>query len=73
MAGWDEFDRQPGERSAAELKRVVRYQQWVIGLVLAQLALWAWCGEHGFDLRAVVRRVEQPAAVGEQLVKVTSS
>src|SRR5262245_38177448 len=42
--GWDEFDRRPGERSSEELKRIVRYQRWLIGLVLAQLALWAWMG-----------------------------
>ena len=41
---WDEFDRAPGERSSEELKRIVRYQRWLIGLVLAQLALWAWWG-----------------------------
>lgn len=43
-AEWDEFDRPEGERSSEELKRIVRYQRWLIGLVLAQLALWAWMG-----------------------------
>jgi hypothetical protein len=41
---WDEFDRPAGERSSEELKRIVRYQRWLIGLVLAQLALWMWWG-----------------------------
>jgi hypothetical protein len=40
MAEWDDFDRPPGERSAAALKRLVRYQRWLLAVVLAQLALW---------------------------------
>ncbi len=39
MAADDEFGR-PGERSADELKRIIRYQRWLIAVVLAQLALW---------------------------------
>ncbi|MBN9122447.1 MAG: hypothetical protein J0I06_25440 [Planctomycetes bacterium] len=41
MAGWDEFDRPAGERSPDELKRIVRYQRWLVAVVLAQLVLWA--------------------------------
>lgn len=37
---WDEFDRPGAERSADGLKRIVRYQRWLIAVVLAQLALW---------------------------------
>jgi hypothetical protein len=40
MAAWDEFDRPAGERSADDLRRIVRYQRWLIAVVLAQLALW---------------------------------
>ena len=40
MAAWDEFDRPGAERSADGLKRIVRYQRWLIAVVLAQLALW---------------------------------
>ncbi len=43
MAEWDEYERpgaQPAERSADELRRIVRYQRWLIAVVLAQLALW---------------------------------
>jgi len=40
MAAWDEVDRRGGERSADELRRIVRYQRWLIAVVLAQLALW---------------------------------
>jgi hypothetical protein len=40
MAGWDEYDRPGAERSAEELKRIVRYQRWLIAVVLGQLALW---------------------------------
>lgn len=43
-AEWDEFDRSSGGRSPEELKRLVRYQQWVIRLVLAQLVLWVCWG-----------------------------
>lgn len=38
---WDEPDRAAGERSAEELRRIVRYQRWLVAVVLAQLALWA--------------------------------
>jgi hypothetical protein len=37
---WDEGTDRPGERSAEELKRIIRYQRWLIAVVLAQLALW---------------------------------
>jgi hypothetical protein len=37
-AGWDESDR--AERSADELKRIARYQRWVIAMLLMQLAVW---------------------------------
>ncbi len=37
---WDEFDRRDAGRSPDELKRIVRYQRWLIAVVLAQLALW---------------------------------
>ena len=40
MAGWDESDRPGAERPADALKRIVRYQRWLIAVVLAQLALW---------------------------------
>jgi uncharacterized membrane protein len=40
MAAWEDFDRPVGERSADELKRIVRYQRWLLAVVLAQLALW---------------------------------
>ncbi len=36
----DEFDRPSFERPVAELKRVARYQRWLIAVVLAQLTLW---------------------------------
>jgi hypothetical protein len=39
MVAEDEFG-QPDERSADELKRIIRYQRWLIAVVLAQLALW---------------------------------
>lgn len=35
----DEFGR-PEERSAEGLRRIARYQRWLIAVVLAQLALW---------------------------------
>ena len=37
---WDEFDRPGAERTPDELRRIVRYQRWLIAVVLAQLALW---------------------------------
>ena len=40
MTAWDEHNRPGAERSADELKRIVRYQRWLIAVVLAQLALW---------------------------------
>ncbi len=40
MAAWDEPDRPGAERSADALRRIVRYQRWLIAVVLAQLALW---------------------------------
>ncbi len=36
----DEFDRPSYERPVEELKRIARYQRWLIAVVLAQLALW---------------------------------
>lgn len=36
----DEFDRPTYERPIEELKRIARYQRWLIAVVLAQLALW---------------------------------
>jgi ABC-type spermidine/putrescine transport system permease subunit II len=39
MAVYDDFDA-PAERSTEELKRIARYQSWLIAVVLAQLALW---------------------------------
>lgn len=35
----DEFG--PPERSVEALKRIARYQRWLVAVVLAQLALWA--------------------------------
>ena len=40
MAAWDEFDRPEGGRTAEELRRIVRYQRWLVAVVLGQLALW---------------------------------
>lgn len=40
MTGWDDADRRDTERSADELRRIVRYQRWLIAVVLAQLTLW---------------------------------
>jgi hypothetical protein len=40
MAAWDESDRPGATRSADELRRIVRYQRWLIAVVLGQLALW---------------------------------
>jgi hypothetical protein len=37
---WEDFDRPGHERSADELRRVARYQRWLIAVVLAQLVLW---------------------------------
>lgn len=37
-ADGDEFG--PAERSVDDLKRIARYQRWLIAVVLAQLALW---------------------------------
>lgn len=34
------FDDEPDERPPDALKRIVRYQRWLIAVVLAQLALW---------------------------------
>ena len=39
MTAWED-DRPGGERSAEELKRIVRYQRWLTAVVLAQLTLW---------------------------------
>ena len=40
MPAWEDFDRPGSERSADSLRRIVRYQRWLIAVVLAQLALW---------------------------------
>lgn len=40
MAVWDDEFGRPGERSPDSLRRIVRYQRWLIAVVLAQLALW---------------------------------
>lgn len=43
MSRDDEFNQpfsRPGERDAGGLRRIVRYQRWLIAVVLAQLALW---------------------------------
>jgi hypothetical protein len=55
MAAWDEFDRPGAERSAAELRRIVRYQRWLIAVVLAQLGLWL-----GFIVLLVLGRGRGP-------------
>jgi hypothetical protein len=55
MAGWDEFDRPGAQRSADELRRIVRYQRWLIAVVLAQLALWG-----GFLVLTVLSRGRGP-------------
>jgi hypothetical protein len=39
---WEEFERSAGGRSADGLRRIIRYQKWLIFVVLAQLALWAF-------------------------------
>lgn len=39
-AAWEDFDRPGVERSADSLRRIVRYQRWLIAVVLAQLVLW---------------------------------
>lgn len=40
MAAWEDFDRPDAERAPDSLRRIVRYQRWLIAVVLAQLALW---------------------------------
>src|SRR5437879_1154439 len=40
MAAWDDSDQADGKRSPDALRRIVRYQRWLIAVVLAQLALW---------------------------------
>ncbi len=40
MAAWDESDRQGAGRSPEQLRRIIRYQRWLIAVVLGQLALW---------------------------------
>jgi hypothetical protein len=37
---WDDAGRPAGERSGEDLKRIARYQRWLVAVVLAQLALW---------------------------------
>ena len=55
MAAWDEFDRPSYERPIEGLKRVARYQRWLIAVVLAQLALWA-----GFIALTILGRGREP-------------
>jgi len=33
----------PGRRPAEELRRLARYQRWVMGVMLAEIALWVGC------------------------------
>jgi hypothetical protein len=40
MATWEDSDRPGAERSLDSLRRIARYQRWLIAVVLAQLALW---------------------------------
>ncbi len=40
METWDDFEPPRGQRSPEELKRIIRYQRWLIAVVLAQLVLW---------------------------------
>jgi hypothetical protein len=40
MTAWNDEFGQPNERSADELRRIIRYQRWLIAVVLGQLALW---------------------------------
>jgi hypothetical protein len=40
MTEWDDFDGPDDGRAAERLKRLVRYQRWLVAVVLAQLALW---------------------------------
>lgn len=35
-----EFDDDLPRRPAAELRRIARYQRWIVAVVLAQIALW---------------------------------
>jgi hypothetical protein len=37
---WEDFERPGGERSADELRRIIRYQRWLIAVVLGQLVVW---------------------------------
>lgn len=40
MPAFDDETGPPRERSADELRRIARYQRWLIAVVLAQLVLW---------------------------------
>lgn len=40
MASFDDEFGRPTERSPDQLRRIVRYQRWLIAVVLAQLMLW---------------------------------
>jgi hypothetical protein len=37
---WEDFDRPGHERAADGLRRVARYQRWMIAVVLGQLVVW---------------------------------
>jgi hypothetical protein len=40
VAEFDEYDRPGGGRPADQLRRIARYQRWLIAVVLGQLVLW---------------------------------
>jgi hypothetical protein len=40
MGAWEDADHSGSERPVDGLKRIIRYQRWVIAVVLGQLALW---------------------------------
>jgi hypothetical protein len=40
MATAEDFEAPRGDRSAAELERIIRYQRWLIAVVLMQLTVW---------------------------------
>ncbi len=40
MTAWEDFDRPGHERPVEELRRIARYQRWLVAVVLGQLVLW---------------------------------
>ncbi len=52
-------DDHPPRRPADELRRIVRYQRWIVAVVLAQIALWL-----GFVLLSWVRGDRPEAGLG---------